>query len=153
VTPGLFVITGVSGTGKTAALHHLGGLLPRERFALERLDADGVPSGADDHWRRSRARTSSEAAREKARTGRSTVLEGSFQPADFKDETSTAAAAADLERVTGLGVDAFADATLAGQAGFARLLMDPRFAVCRIDTSGLSPQAVAGRVRDWIHSH
>jgi broad-specificity NMP kinase len=170
----LFVITGVSGSGKTTALRHVRAALPRERFVLRRLDEDGVPPGADDAWRQDRARALEQAAESAARDDCSTVVEGSFLPDDFvgselairyclleaDDATirkrlakryEDASAAEGLLRAVGLSVEEFVSNTLRAQAGFLRKFQGCAEATCRIDTSHRSEEQVASAILGWIH--
>ncbi|HEY2004263.1 MAG TPA: AAA family ATPase [Candidatus Saccharimonadia bacterium] len=79
----LVFITGVSGAGKSTLLPLLKGGLPRGQFDVHDIDENGVPDGADSHWRRSRVAELVEIANDNAKRSVRTVVCGTAEPRDL----------------------------------------------------------------------
>lgn len=168
------VISGVSGTGKTTTLVHLERRLAGEPFCLGELDQAGVPSGADDAWRKRRAKILLNEAYRNAAAGFSTILSGTFLPSDFAesdipirfcvleanaisirkrlmDRYSDPADAANLERVVGLTPEHFASAMETAQAGFLAQF-EALAGTLHLDTSEQPSESVVSLVLSWIRT-
>ena len=81
----MFILTGVSGVGKTAILKELQARLDPSRFACHDIDEGGVPDGVDHTWRKRRAVDFANEALRYAEEGRSLVLSATLYPEDIAE--------------------------------------------------------------------
>jgi energy-coupling factor transporter ATP-binding protein EcfA2 len=172
----LFVLTGVSGTGKSTLLAALNDLLPASSLRQNDIDEDGVPSNADDSWRRRRVAGWYAKASVSARNGTPALLAGTVLPedvaacaspdlpvrfclleADARSITerllarfATPIAAESLKRVVGLSAPEFIATVLRHQPGFRSCFERCSFDWMSLDTSTLSVADAAGVVISWI---
>ena len=170
----LFVITGVSGAGKTSILVQLRASLLEAEHQLCDLDASGVPTGADDAWRVKRAHSLLEQAENDAARGISTVLGGMLLPTDFAGSAlpeafcllqasaetirgrllsryASDSAASELYRITGLSPAGFIHNLERHRAAFERAVLEHPKVHC-VDTSSATLAESASEVLTWIRA-
>lgn len=170
----LFILTGVSGTGKTTLLECLRDELPESSYFLADIDQEGVPSGVDEEWRKRQAARWHAEAVSRSPHGSSVVLSGTVLPTDLprdadltvrvcllsatpeaitsrlRSRYSKLASASELERVVGQTVESFIAQTVRDQPGFERCFAQSSFRYSVVDTSSISVGEACGRVLSLI---
>lgn len=81
----IFFITGTSGSGKSTLMYELKKLLPRDCFEVYDFDENGVPSDADETWRKNTTDSWLTKAQENSLNGKSTVICGVSVPSEIID--------------------------------------------------------------------
>lgn len=173
-----FILTGVSGAGKTTALEALRSRVPPlAPFEFSDIDEGGVPEGVDAAWRKERVREWLARACAAAERGRRSILAGTVLPEDLPPPSPTTPPvrfavlhaqpdvltarlharyrdpemARGLERATGLSPAAFGEQTVWGQPGFLACFEDCGFETLDVDTTGTSlSHGVPPKVTRWI---
>jgi hypothetical protein len=180
VKPGLFILTGVSGVGKTTALRRLSRELPGNSYAYHDMDDDGVPDGANERWRQDRVDSWLRDAKENASQGRSTVVSGTLFPEDVQARPSRTAASrlqfclleanddallarlgcrfstpreeAELARILNLSPAEFVRRTLSFRAELRRHFEASSCDWISFDTSAVTEKETASFIRSWLES-
>lgn len=80
----IYLISGVSGVGKTSTLEHLKKILPKSTFDVRDFDERGVPDGGGALWHDNETRHWLNIATQNALIGKSTVISGFTNPEQFK---------------------------------------------------------------------
>ncbi len=168
----LFVITGLSGTGKSSILRKLRTSLLESEHRLRDLDASGVPTGADNSWRVKRVHSLLEKAETDAAEGIQTVLCGTLLPADFANSSlpqafcllqadpetirarllgryASDSAASELFRVTRLSPAGFIHDLESNRAAFEHAVLEHPKVHC-VDTSSGVLAKSANEVLSWL---
>ncbi len=82
-TSKIYLVSGVSGVGKTSTLAQLKKILPIQTYDVRDLDERGVPDGGGAAWLASETRYWIDVANENAKHGMSTVICGFAHPERF----------------------------------------------------------------------
>lgn len=172
----VYIISGVSGAGKTSAVKHLKKVVPLNKYDIRDFDERGVPDGGGQVWHDAETRYWLEVAKENAKHKKDTIISGFADPERFKKvyepdtdipaqlilldvsgdslrkrlagRHSTPETLKEIERAAAIPLEKFIEANVNYAPELRRIFEKEGLVI--IDTDGKSPEEVAGELMQII---